>query len=60
MNLNKAQQIIQLNISEAGTKMPPDVRTALIIHSEAITRLEALRVLGYPKAIIPLPSESIG
>lgn len=36
MNLSKAKEIIDLNIKEAGKKMPPDVKTALTIGSEAI------------------------
>lgn len=38
MKLSKAKEIIDLNLKEAGKKMPPDVRSALQLGSEAIDR----------------------
>lgn len=35
MNLQKSREIIILNVKEAGNKMPPDVKMALIIAAEA-------------------------
>lgn len=38
MNLLKSREIIDLNIKEAGKKMPPDVKKALILAVEAEDR----------------------
>lgn len=43
MNLPKAKEIIDLNIKEAGKKMPPDVRKALTLGSQALSSIIAWR-----------------
>jgi len=58
MKLTKAKEIIQLNLKEAGSKMPSDVRTALIMHSGAVTRIEQLRETGGTIADYSLPGET--
>ncbi|MBA7577013.1 hypothetical protein ES708_18859 [subsurface metagenome] len=39
MKLEKAKEIIDHNIKEAGNKMPPDVKMALQLSSEADARI---------------------
>ncbi|MBA7692207.1 hypothetical protein ES703_100770 [subsurface metagenome] len=58
MKLEKANQIIILNIKEAGKKMPPDVKDALTLGSEAIERELAKRSQLAGLVIAPLPSET--
>lgn len=43
MNCPKAKEIIDLNIKGAGAKMPPDVKKALTIGSEAIEEVMKAR-----------------
>lgn len=58
MLLPKAREIIQLNIDEGGKKMPPDVKTALIMGSGAIERLLNYRKGFTPPYDLPLPGET--
>jgi len=39
MKLEKAKEIVELNIKEAGNKMPPDCRDALKLENEATKRI---------------------
>lgn len=39
MTIPKAIEIIDLNLKEAGDKMPPDVKDALELSKEALKRL---------------------
>ncbi|GAJ01791.1 unnamed protein product [marine sediment metagenome] len=59
MTAEKAKEIIDLNIKEAGKTMPPDVKTALIIHSEAMERLIYARIVPDQYYTRLLPSETI-
>jgi len=43
MKLVKAKEIMELNLKEAGYKMPADVRTALLLHIRAVDRLQLQR-----------------
>ena len=58
MNLQTAKEIIDLNIKEAGNKMPPDTLEALKLNSEADDFI--IRNRGYGAVHIPnlLPSET--
>lgn len=38
MKLSTAKEIMELNIQEAGKKMPPDTLDALKLHVEAVKR----------------------
>lgn len=59
MNLEKAKEIIDLNIKEAGKKMPPDVKTALILSSEADDRILKGRQRPDQYYTRLLPSETV-
>lgn len=59
MNLEKAKEIIYLNINEAGKKMPSDVLTAITIGSEAIVFFERWRLGYYFSPSYRLPSETV-
>lgn len=58
MKLDKAKEIIDLNIKEAGPKMPADTLEALKVASSCIAYV--LTVKRYPHNIenIPLPGET--
>lgn len=53
----KAMEILELNILEAGKKMPPDVKTALELHIEAMKVLTAIRETAWYQAGYLLPGE---
>lgn len=59
MKLLKAKEIIDLNIKEGGRSIPPDVKTALTIGSEALGRLEYQRRMKHPGYSVLLPSETL-
>jgi len=59
MKIDKAKEILDLNIREAGTKMPPDVKTAVQIGSEAINYIIRLRACSIKHRQAILPSELI-
>lgn len=46
ISLSKAYEIINLNIVEAGKKMPPDVKDSLHLALDAFTLLQVLRSQG--------------
>jgi len=58
--LLKAAEILQLNVKEAGAKMPEDVRDALIYGKEALERIDYGRKNGSLWAQKLLPSEIQG
>ena len=58
MKPQKAIEIIELNIREAGPKMPPDTLEALKLHVFAFKRLLKMRSYGIGQAILPLPGEN--
>lgn len=55
MTLGKVIEILELNLKEAGRKMPPDTATALSVAIEAVKRLKAKRELGihYDQTLLP-------
>lgn len=53
MKISKAIEILQLNITEAGKQMHPDVLTALKLSTHALQRFIDNREDGY--AIDPSP-----
>jgi len=57
MHLNKAIEILELNIKEAGKKMPPDTLDALKLGVEALERFKSAR--DYPGRLktFTLPGE---
>lgn len=58
LTLTKAIEILQLNIQEAGNKMPPDCKQAIQLGIDALIRV--LDVRRFPEASNwkPLPSET--
>lgn len=58
MNLPKAIEILDLNISEAGRRMPADTLTALKLAKEALERIQSHRRDKWSILNIPLPSET--
>jgi len=54
----KAIEILDLNIKEAGTKMPPDVKTALQMSSGALQVIGTLREQDVFGAGYLLPGET--
>jgi len=59
ITIEKAIEIIELNIKEAGKSMPPDVRDALNLSVEAMKRIDRQRHLTVPTPQPPLPGETI-
>lgn len=59
IKLDKAKEILDLNIKQAGSKMPPDTLTALKIGSEAINFIIRLRSCSIQFRNQMLPSETI-
>lgn len=58
ITLKKAIEILELNIKEAGSKMPPDCRDALQLGIEALYRCQEFRKYTTPKVYMPLPGET--
>lgn len=58
MTADKAKEIIDLNIKEAGKKMPPDVKDALQLSSENLERLLYARIVPDAYYTRLLPSET--
>lgn len=58
MNLQKSKEIIDLNIKEAGKKMPPDVKNALTLGSESIDAILKWREDYDDNLLLNLPSET--
>lgn len=59
MTLPKAIEIMELNLKEAGSKMPPDCRDALQLHIEAAKRIQVGRSKGYDYFGHLLPGETV-
>lgn len=59
MLINKAFEILQLNIKEAGKKMPPDTLTALKMANSALHRILTMRSYNIDQALFLLKGESI-
>lgn len=60
LTLLKAAEILNFNVKEAGDKMPPDVKEAVIKGGEALMRLDQGRKSGIAWAQKLLPSEIKG
>jgi hypothetical protein len=60
ITLLKAAEILDFNVREAGSKMTPDVKDAVIKGKEALERLDGMRKKGMAAAIKLLPSEISG
>ena len=58
MEPTKARQILDLNVTEAGSKMPPDTLVAVKMGSAAISRILTMRSYNIAQAILPLPGEN--
>ncbi|MBA7701265.1 hypothetical protein ES703_109998 [subsurface metagenome] len=58
MKLHKAKEIIDHNIKEAGKKMPPDVKDALVVASSCISGIIAIRCGAISNVNEPLPGET--
>ena len=58
MQLKKAREIIDLNLNQAGSTMPPDVKLALTLAVENFDRTLEGRKYGYDHFLRPLPSET--
>ena len=58
MLLPKAREIIELNITEASPKMPPDVKEALTMGAGAIERIIAWRNNNDDDLLWNLPGET--
>lgn len=58
--LLKSAEILDINVKEGGSKMPPDCKEAVIRGREALVRLHHLRILHVPLAEKLLPSEIRG
>lgn len=59
MIMPKVIEILELNVKEAGKKMPPDVKDAVNIGIEASKRYYFLRSLSSIKAFPLLPGETL-
>ena len=58
MKIEQAIEILDLNVKEAGNKMPPDVKDALSLAIEALERVNIIRSIDPARPITPLPSET--
>lgn len=58
MNLEKAIEILELNIREAGKHMPPDCKNALELGVQALKAVGNLRVADLYTIIPRLPGET--
>jgi len=58
MKLEKAKEILDLNVSQRSPKMPPDVLDALKLGVEALNRCQELRKYTPPDTYMPLPGET--
>jgi len=55
---SKAREILELNITEASPKMPPDVKVALTMGAGAIERIIAWRDNNDDELLLDLPGET--
>lgn len=58
MPISKAIEILQLNLKEAGLKMPPDCAAAIALGSEAFKLILTMRKNRVIAATFPLPGET--
>lgn len=58
MKLDKAKEILNLNLKEAGHKMPADCRDAVMLGIEAINRVQQYRLYPEFRNSALLPGES--
>ena len=58
MLLPKAREILELNLTEASPKMPPDVKEALIVGAGAIGRIITWRETADDDILWNLPGET--
>lgn len=58
MKLTKAIEILDLNLKEAGSKMPPDCRDAVQLSIEALKHLQHERDLRIGFWTDPIPGET--
>jgi len=58
MNLQKAKEILDLNIRQRSPQMPPDVKDALKLGIEALDYINSWRGTNSPMSNIRLPSET--
>lgn len=58
MTWEKDIEILQLNLKEAGSKMPPDVKDALKHSIEALFYVSRIREYPHLLDLLPLPSET--
>ena len=58
MNIPKAIEILELNLKEAGKKMPPDVRDALNLSIEALEAFKKYRHSPNSWFVKELPGET--
>jgi len=58
MYLNKAIEILELNVKQAAKQMPPDTLTALELGIEALIRLNNIRSNPGLSPAIPLSLET--
>lgn len=59
MKLDKAIEIGELNVKEAGAKMPSDTLVALKILIEAGKCVRKIRHYPYPDEVLQLPGETL-
>lgn len=59
MKLEKAIEILDLNIKQRSPRMPPDVLIALRMGTDALSRLRTLRAEPHLGASAPLPDEDL-
>lgn len=58
MNLAKAIEILDLNVSYPGAKIPPDVKDALQLGIEALKEIEEARLMSNKLPHTLLPGET--
>lgn len=58
MKVQKAIEILDLNVKEVGPKMPPDTLDALKLGIEALERIDGLRSAGHYIAMPLLKGET--
>ncbi len=58
MNLEKAIEILELNVKEAGSRMPPDTLKALKIGIEALKTIKEMRYESVNDGTTQLPGET--
>lgn len=59
ITIEKAIEILELNLKEAGKNMAPDVKDSLTLGIEAMKRIDRQRKLTIPINQPPLPGEKL-